>query len=89
MPKDELERILINDEIFNFLRQSHISSKNVARLNELVLHSDKKIAKYAGIVLRVAEIKPYKRRRLGVIAREDRELLKELEETGLIFAHDT
>ncbi len=80
-------KILLKDEIFNFWRQSHISSKNVARLNELMRHPDKEIAKLASIVLRVAYIKPYKRKRLRVIAGEDGELLKELEETGLILAH--
>jgi hypothetical protein len=39
------------------------------------------------IVLEVAEIKPYKKRRLKEIARKRKDLLQKLNETGLILAH--
>ena len=45
------------------------------------------IADLAIIVLEIAQVKPYKKRRLKMLARERKDLLKKLEETGLIFAH--
>ncbi len=87
MPKSERERIEQKEEIFGFLQQSHISEKNVVRLKTLVASDDGKIAELATIVLEVAVVKPYKKRRLKVLARKRRDLLQKLEETGLIFAH--
>lgn len=86
-PKNELDSIEQKDEIFHFLEQSHISKKNTVRLNHLLESSDKEVAYLAGIVLEVAIVKPYKKKRLKVLARERRDLLEKLDETGLIFAH--
>ena len=77
----------MENEIFGYLKQSHISEKNVKRLKQLADSESDKIAKLANIVLEVADVKPYKRRRLKVLARERRDLLQKLEETGLILAH--
>jgi len=87
MPKKERQSIEQKDEIFNFLRQSHISDKNISRLEELHGSEDTEISELAGIVLEVAKVKPYKRRRLKVLARERRDLLEKLDKTGLILAH--
>ena len=87
MPKDEREAIEHEEEIFNYLHQSHISDKNVSRLRHLAESSNARIAELAGIVLEVAEVKPYKKRRLKVLARQRRDLLHKLDETGLIMAH--
>jgi len=38
-------------------------------------------------MLEVAQVKPYKKRRLKVLAWERRDLLQKLEDTGLILAH--
>jgi uncharacterized protein (DUF4415 family) len=87
MPKEEREAIEQEEEIFHYLRQSHISDKNVARLKELAGSSNERIAEHAALVLEIARIKPYKRKRLKVLARTRRDLLDKLEDTGLIFAH--
>jgi len=87
MPKEKREAIEREDEIFGYLQQSHISAKNIARLRKLVLLDSQRISEMAGIVLEVAEVKPQKKRRLKVLAQKRRDLLKKLEETGLIFAH--
>jgi len=87
MPKKERESIEQKDEIFNFLRQSHISDKNVSRLKQLYELPDKEVSKLAGIVLEVAKVKPYKKRRLKVLTRERRDLLDKLDKSGLILAH--
>lgn len=87
MPKEEREATEHEEEIFNYLRQAHISDKNVSRLRQLTESPNTRIAELARIVLEVAEVKPYKKRRLKVLARERRDLLRKLDETGLIMAH--
>ncbi|HVN83004.1 MAG TPA: hypothetical protein VMW38_28740 [Terriglobia bacterium] len=87
MPQKEREAIEQEDEIFGYLKQSHISDKNIERLKMLASSENEKISGLSVIVLEVAKIKPYKRRRLKVLARERKDLLQKLEETGLIFAH--
>ena len=86
-PKNEINEIDQTEEIFSFLSQSHISKKNVERLADLADSENDKISELAGIVLEVAKVKPHKKRRLKVLARERRDLLEKLDETGLIFAH--
>lgn len=87
MPKNERESIEQKDEIFNFLEQSHISKKNITRLNLLVESPDNEVSSLAGIVLEVAKVKPYKKKRLKFLAKERRDLLEKLDETGLVLAH--
>jgi hypothetical protein len=72
------------DEILEFLTQSHISSKNIGRLKILVESSDQEVATLAGVVLEIAEIRPYKRRRLKVLANEHKDLFARLEELELL-----
>ena len=87
MPKEDREAIEQEEEIFGFLKQSHISAKNIRRLRTLAASNNPWIAELASIVIEVAKVKPHKRRRLKVLARERRDLLAELERTGLILAH--
>lgn len=87
LPKDEIARTEQMEEIFNYLSQSNISSKNISRLSKLSKSSIPDVAEHAAIVLEVGKVKPHKRRRLKYLAKNHRELLNKLEETGLIFAH--
>ena len=87
LPKEEQEEIQYKDEIFKYLRQSHISDKNVSRLRKLAVSSNKRIAELAEIVMEVAEIKSYKKQRLKELAKNRQDILHRLEETGLILAH--
>ena len=87
LPKEEREQILFEDEIFCYMRQSHITDKNISRLKKLAASPYEQIAELAKIVIEVAEIKPYKKRRIKEIAKKRRDLLQKLEETGLVFAH--
>lgn len=87
MPKDQRDEREQSDEIFGFLRQSHISDRNLARLRKLAESPNSKIAELARVALDVALVKPHKRRRLKFLARERRDLLEKLEQTGLILAH--
>jgi hypothetical protein len=86
-PKEEIEKNEQSEELFNYLRQSNISKKNITRLQELVCSQDKDIAEMAEVVLEVALVKPHKKRRLKFLSKENRKLLSKLENTGLIMAH--
>lgn len=86
-PKEVIQDSLASDEIFNFLHQSHVSKKNISRLKVLVNSESKDVGHWASIVLQVALICPYKKRRLKNLAQKDKELLNKLNETGLVFAH--
>ena len=84
-PKREIEKADQLREVAKFLEQSHISSKNRERLAVLAASSDEAVSQLAGLVDRVASVCPYKRRRLKNLARKDPELIRLLEEAGLIF----
>jgi hypothetical protein len=86
-PKSERQAIENVDEISRFMRQSHISEKNLARLEQMVKSENPQVASLAAIVLRVARVKPYKTRRLKFLAQRHPELLQELEHTGLVLCH--
>ena len=85
-PKSDIDEIDQKQEIFGYLQQSNISKKNINRLSILAASDNSKIAELAEIVLDVAKVKPHKKRRLKMLARERRDLLAKLEETGLILA---
>ena len=86
-PKAERRAIEDQDDIFRFLKQSHISEKNVIRLRQMAKSDNPQVASLAEIVLEVARLKPYKTRRLKFLGQKHPELLRKLEDTGLIFAH--
>jgi len=87
LPKKQRQAIEDRDDIFGFMQQSHISKKNLARLEQLAKSEEPRLARLAAIVLEIARVTPYKRRRLKILARNHRELLRKLGETGLAFAH--
>ena len=86
-PKSERQAIEDKGDMFGFLEQSHISEKNVARLEQMAKSDNPQVASLAAIVLDVARIKPHKTRRLKFLAQKHPELLGKLGETGLIPAH--
>ena len=69
------------------MHQSRISEKNLARLEKMTKSQNPEVAGLAAIVLKVGRVKPYKRRRLRSLARMHPELIRDLEDTGLILAH--
>jgi hypothetical protein len=86
-PKTERRAIEDQDDIFGFLKQSHMSERNVTRLGQMAKSDNPQVASLAAIVLEVARIKPYKTRRLKFLAQKHPELLRKLEGTGLVLAH--
>ncbi len=87
MPIEIRDTIEQKDEIFGFLKQSHISLKNIKWLELLKTSPDPKVTELALVVFDIAKIHPYKRQRLKNLAQQRRDLLLKLEETGLIYAH--
>lgn len=87
LAREEIDAVLYEDEISGFMSQSHISRKNVKRLLQLQDSENKRIAELASIVIEVARVKEYKRRRLKFLAAKHPELLVKLRETGLVYAH--
>ena len=61
--------------------------KNVVRLEQMVKSENPHVARLAAMVLRVARVKPYRTRRLKFLAQKHPELLRELEDTGLVLSH--
>jgi hypothetical protein len=86
MPKTERQVIENMDQIFRFMSQSHISEKNVARLEQMMKSENPQVASLAAIVLKVARVKPYRTRRLKFLAQRHPELIQELEDAGLVPA---
>jgi hypothetical protein len=86
LPKTQRRAIENRDEICHFMEQSHISKKNIARLEKLVKSQEPEIASLAALVLEVARVTPYKRKRLKTLARQHPDLLRKLDETGLVYA---
>jgi hypothetical protein len=87
MPKSKRQVIENLNDIFRFMRQSHISEKNVACLEQMVKSEDPQVVSRAAIVLKVAKVKPYRTRRLKFLAQRHPELLQELQDAGLALAH--
>jgi hypothetical protein len=87
LPKSQRRAIEDRDDILGFLQQSHISKKNLARLEKLAKSEEPRLARLAAIVLELARVTPYKRRRFKILARNHRDLLRKLSETGLVFVN--
>ena len=86
LPKGEKQAIEEEQEIWGYLSQSNISAKNLSRLKKLAASSNEEIANMARLVLEIERMHPQKRNRIRFLARERRDLLDQLEETGLILA---
>jgi hypothetical protein len=84
-PKNERQAIEDANDISGFMEQSHISQKNVARLEQMKNSQNPEIAHLAGLVLEVARLKPYRKKRIGFLAHRHPELLHKLNDAGLIF----
>jgi hypothetical protein len=84
LPQARRDALKCEHEIRGFLEQSHVSDKNLARLRALASSQDARIANLAAVVLDVSVATPYRRRRFRILARQRRDLLKRMAESGLI-----
>lgn len=85
IPREQRDALLREREILGFLEQSRISPKNLIRLRALGRSENPRIADLACLVLEVGALTPYRRRRIRTLARERRDVLKRMEEVGLIM----
>lgn len=63
MPREKHDRIERLEELWNLLDQSRISEKNIGRLKTLIAHPDSEVQRLAKLILDVALVHPYRRRR--------------------------
>jgi hypothetical protein len=85
LPREQQAALLNENEMHGFLEQSHISKKNVARLRTLAQSDNERIAKLAAVMLEVARFAPYRHHRTRNLARERHDVLRRMEEVGLIL----
>jgi hypothetical protein len=88
LPKAEIEKIEIEEELFGFLKQSRISPKNQKRLESLGEHPDPEIKVLAGLLLRVSKTVEGKRRRWKRLREQEEVLYQECLQAGLIETPD-
>lgn len=74
IPREKRDRIEHLDELWGFLDQRNISAKNIARLKNLVAHPDLEVQRLAPLILDVALVHPFKRRRWRHLAARHRDL---------------
>lgn len=86
-PKSERQAVEDMNDIFGFMQQSHISEQNVARLGKMTRSENAQVASLAAIVLKVAKVKPYKKRRFKSLAQMCPGLLRELKNSGLVLEY--
>ena len=80
LPRDQREYVDRMDELYGFLEQSNISSKNIVRLEILAQHVNNDVRHLARLILEVARVKPHKRRRWGFLAHNHFDLYVRLKE---------
>ncbi|MFP4363905.1 MAG: hypothetical protein ACLFR1_08545 [Spirochaetia bacterium] len=85
LPKAKRRNIERREEIAGYISQSNISKKNKKCFKELMESEDEEIAELASIVHQVALIKPIKKKRIKLLASKHKDLLKKLEDAGLIY----
>ena len=78
MPREERDRVDRLNELDNFLNQSLISPKNIARLEVLTQHGGGEVRELAKLLLEVARLTPHKRRRWKILAQKDPILLSKV-----------
>ena len=88
LPKAVRAVIEQEQEVAAFLQQSRISEKNLKRLQTLTEAEEPRIAEMAAVVIEVARVKPYRKRRIQILARERRDLLDALARVGLIDEYE-
>lgn len=85
IPVEERNRIEHTREIERYWEQKNISKKNLARLTTLSKSSTAEVAELAQVVLEVARIYPFRKRRISRIAKERNDLIHKLEKVGLVI----
>ena len=74
MPREKRDCLESVDELLGFLDQRNISAKNIGRLKSLVAHPNSEVQRLATLVLDIALVHPFKRRRWRHLAARHRDL---------------
>ena len=85
LPREERDAVQALRDIEGFLDQRNISDKNISRLKSLLRSPNQEVHQKAELLLAVARIAPRKRKRWGLLARQEPELLNRLIEAGLLL----
>jgi len=85
LPREERDSVQALRDIEGFLDQRSISDKNISCLKSLLRSPREEVRRKAELLLAVARIAPRKRKRWGVLARQEPELLNRLIEAGLLL----
>lgn len=74
-------------EIYHFLRQAGLTAKTRERLDYLAKSKNPRTQELAKLMLQVADIAPYKKGRFKLLSELAPDLLKKLQEQGLVAAY--
>lgn len=83
-PKDELQEIQDREFMVRVLEQKYISSKNILMLKSIQRRYSGELEKQAKVILTVAKLRPYRKKRYGVLYHNHRELFDQLVSLGII-----
>jgi hypothetical protein len=75
------------EEIYHFLRQAGLTKKTQERLDYLTQSKNPKTQELAKLMLQVAEMAPYKKGRLKILSELAPDLLKKLQELGMVATY--
>ena len=85
LPREELDAVQALRDIDGLLDQRNISDRNISRLESLLRSPREEIRQKAELLLDVARIAPRKRKRWGILAKQQPDLLNRLIEAGLLL----
>ena len=74
--------------LHDLMDQSNISKKNIVWLKSLLEHSNQSIRAHAQLILHVAEIAPFRKKRYRRISVSSEELLERCIDAGLLYPPD-
>jgi len=82
-PRNEREKIRAEINVYGFMEQKNISSKNIARLRSLCEFPEESVRHLAKVVLDVATVAPRRRKRQGFLYHNHPELYARLVDLGI------
>lgn len=72
-------------EMYGYWNQKNISKKNISRLSALTISKNQEVAEMAKVLHDIAIEFPFKKKRIGCIAKEMPGLIPRMESVGLIY----
>jgi len=88
IPAAEREESELWGRLHDLMDQSNISKKNIIWLKSLLKHSNQSIQMHAQLILHVAEVAPFRKKRYQIIADSSGELMQLCVDAGLLYEPD-